>query len=254
MKNNLNTARLTPLQVEFYRHNGYLLYQEPVLSENNFASLKAIFEENLERYGEDDLDIMHERDPRLLEFLLGDEVLDLVEPVVGPDIGLWSSHFISKPAGVGRATPWHEDSAYWNGSISTMEGICTVWLALDAADRENGCMKVIPGSHQNGAAGFSEYEEVSKNENIFHIQIKPEQVDDSAAVYFELAPNQASLHEARIIHGADANTSTRRRAGYTMRYFPTSSKVNVEFIERFGNRSRFHLARGRDIAGNPFVS
>ena len=186
---------------------------------------------------------------RLLEFLLSPEVLDLVEPVIGPDIGLWSSHFISKAAGVGRATPWHEDSAYWNGSISTLEGICTMWLALDEATRENGCMKVIPGSHIAGAAGFSDYEEVSKEKNIFHIQIKPEQVDEGAAVYFELQPNQCSLHEARIIHGADANTSSRRRAGYTMRYFPTTSKVLVRRTEDGG---RFWLARGQDRAGNQF--
>jgi ectoine hydroxylase-related dioxygenase (phytanoyl-CoA dioxygenase family) len=241
--------RLSGEQVEQYRNDGYTLCKEPVFSAQKFAQLQSIFEENLARYGDDDLDIMHVRDPRVLDFLLADEVLDLVEPVVGPDIGLWSSHFISKPAGVGRATPWHEDSAYWNGSISTLADICTVWIALDKVDRENGCMKVIPGSHQNGASGFSEYEEVSKDSNIFHIQIKPDQVDETKAVYFELDPNECSLHEARIIHGADPNTSTRRRAGYTMRYFPTTSKV---LVQRTQDGGRFWLARGEDRAGNRF--
>lgn len=241
--------RLALEQAEYYRREGYLLYKAPVFAPEKFAHLQAIFEENLERYGEDDLDIMHVRDARLLEFLLSDEVLDLVGPVIGPVIGLWSSHFISKPAGVGRATPWHEDSSYWNGSISTLEGICTVWLALDEATRENGCMKVIPGSHTQGAAGFSEYEEVSKEQNIFHIQIKPEQVDESRAVDFELQPNHCSLHEAHIIHGTDANTFSKRRAGYTMRYFPATSKV---FVQPTKDGGRFWLARGKDRAGNRF--
>ena len=240
---NINTP-LSPTQIRQYERDGYTLFQQPVFAPEKFARLKAIFEENLARYGEDDLDRIHARDERLLEFLLADEVLDVVEPVVGPNIGLWSSHFISKPPFTGKATPWHEDSSYWNGRISTMEGICTIWLALDKVDAENGAMQVIPGTHRNG---FSEYEQVDAGKNIFGSQIKPEMVDESRAVTFELEANQCSLHEARIIHGADANTSPRRRAGYTMRNFPLTSKINAE--RNAG--TRFWLARGEDIAGNP---
>ena len=53
-------------------------------------------------------------------------------------------------------------------------------------------------------------------------------MDEAQAVYFELKPDECSLHEARIIHGARANTSDKRRAGYTMRYFPTTTKVYPE--------------------------
>ncbi|HEX8833610.1 MAG TPA: phytanoyl-CoA dioxygenase family protein, partial [Abditibacteriaceae bacterium] len=141
--------------------------------------------------------------------------------------------------------PWHEDSAYWNGRISTMNGICTVWLALDEVTPENGCMKVIPGSHSNG---FSAYEKIAAETNIFDTQIKPELIDEEKAVSFLLHPNECSLHEARIIHGAEANTSPRRRAGYTMRYFPTSSTV---FPDRNPGH-RLWLARGVDLGGNRF--
>ena len=126
-----------------------------VFAPDAFGRLKAIFEEDLALYGEPGLDMIHTRDPRLLEFLLSDAVLDLVEPVVGPDIGLWASHFISKPPRTGKATPWHEDSSYWNGRVSTMAGICTVWLAIDEATPENGCMKVIPGTQNNGFSEFT---------------------------------------------------------------------------------------------------
>lgn len=237
--------RLTPEQVAQYQRDGYVLFHQSLFSEEKFARLKAIFEENLERYGPDNLDVIHFRDPRLLEFLLSDEVLNLVEPVVGPNIGLWSSHFICKPPYTGKATPWHEDSAYWNGRVSTMAGICTVWLAIDEATPENGCMCVIPGTHNNG---FSEYEPVDIAKNIFGSQIRPELIDESKAVYFALKPGECSLHEARLIHGARANTSPKRRAGYTMRYFPTSSKVYPE-------RNQGHkiwLARGVDLAGNHY--
>ena len=95
----------------------------------------------------DEFDTPHFQDRRLLDFLLAPQVLDLVECIVGPDILLWSSHFISKDPLTGRATPWHEDSAYWMGRLDRYDKIVTVWLALDDVDRDNGCMQVIPGSH-----------------------------------------------------------------------------------------------------------
>ena len=236
-------GRLTDEQVAQYRRDGYTLFHDPVLKPEAFARLKALFEELLENYGPDNLDTIHFREPRLLEFLFSDEVLDLVEPLVGPDIGLWSSHFISKDPYTGKATPWHEDSSYWNGRVSTMEGICTVWLAIDAASPENGVMAVIPGTHHNG---YSSYRPVDNDKNIFGSEIVG--VSEDQAVTFSLQPNECSLHEARIIHGAKANTSPQRRAGYTMRYFPTTSQV---YPERNPNH-KLWLARGVDRAGNRF--
>lgn len=241
-------TRLTPEQIAQYKRDGYTLFNEPVFAPEKFARLQAIFEEDLAKFTEQELDMIHTRDARLLEFLLSEEVLDLVEPVVGPNIGLWASHLISKAPLTGKATPWHEDSAYWNGRISTMEGICTVWLAIDRATPENGSMGVIPGTHANG---FSEYEAVEDvSENIFGTKVKAEAFDESKAIYFTLQPDECSLHEGRIIHGAQANTSPYRRAGYTMRYFPLTSRV-FDDNPRNANH-KLWLARGTDQAGNKF--
>ena len=239
---------LTAQDVAFYRQNGYLLYHQQLFSEEKFSRLKAIFEEHLAQKGKklsDELDTPHFRDPRLLEFLLSDEVLDLVEPIIGPNIALWSSHFICKDPYTGRATPWHEDSAYWNGRISAYNNIVTVWLALDRSTKENGCMRVIPGSHNNG---FSDYEPVDRTSNTFDSQIK--HVDDSKAVDFELDPGESSLHDARIMHGATANTSPLRRCGYTMRYLSTAARVYPEKNPGF----KIWLARGKDLAGNTYTN
>ncbi len=238
----LTSPRLTPEQIAQYERDGYTLVKQPLFAPEKFARLRAIFEESLAREGSGGMDMIHTRDPRLLEFLLSDEALDLIEPVIGPNIGLWASHFISKDPFAGKATPWHEDSSYWNGQISTMERICTVWLAVDEATKENGCMAVIPGS-QHG--GFSAYEPVDIVGNIFGSQIKSDQFDESQAVYFELKPDECSLHEARLIHGAQANTSDKRRAGYTLRYFPTTSKI-------LALSHPLWLARGVDMAGNKY--
>ena len=233
--------------VEFFRQNGYYLNREPIFSPEKFDRLVGIFEEHLADKGDklsDELDTPHFRDPRLLEFLLSDEVLDLVEPLVGPDIALWTSHFISKEPEVGRATPWHEDSAFWEGRLSEYDRIVTVWLALGPSNRTNGCMRVIPGTHNNG---FSEYRPTDQTTQTFHAEIT--KVDESKAVHFELEPGQSSLHDGRIVHGAEPNRSPVRRTGYTMRYFPASVKVMpVEKNEGW----KIWLARGEDKAGNTY--
>ena len=238
-------SRLSKSQIDSYHENGYVLFREPVFSLEDFARLKDIFEDDLAKYGDANLDTIHFRDDRLMEFLMSDRILDLVEPLIGPNIGLWSSHFISKPPLTGKATPWHEDSSYWDGRMSTMADIVTVWLAIDRVFPENGSMGVVPGTH---SGGFSDYERVDGESNIFETQVKG--VNEDEAVFFTLDPTECSLHDARIIHGARANKSEFRRAGYTMRYFPTTTKFFAENPRNAGHR--LWLARGVDVAGNPF--
>ena len=67
---------------------------------------------------------------------------------------------MSSRTGYGRPTPYHEDSEYWwqhgKGRV-TKEGlahIVTLWVAIDSSHRENGCMRVLRGSHVSGAAGW----------------------------------------------------------------------------------------------------
>jgi ectoine hydroxylase-related dioxygenase (phytanoyl-CoA dioxygenase family) len=237
-------------EVDFYRTNGYLLPEEPLFTDEKFLRLKAIFEEILaNKEGSlraDLLDTPHFYDERLLDFLLDDDVLDVVENIIGPDFGLWSSHFICKEPKIGRASPWHEDSAYWHGRFDHFEGIVTIWLAIDRSGKDNGCMKVIPGSH---LSGDSSYEEVDEDQYTFPSRIPD--VDESQAVYLELEPNHYSLHDSRIIHGADANRSSMRRCGYTMRYFSHTMKYQQNAKNK--NFKIWHC-RGSNMHNNPVVN
>ena len=163
------------------------------------------------------MDVPHFTDNGLFRWLFHDDVLDLVEPILGPDIALFSSHFICKPKGDGRKVPWHEDSYYWRGMMNPME-VCTVWLAIDPSTRENGCMKVIPRTFH----GYSDYDPVDPEKNVFSTEIKKHLVDEARQVHLELQPNHASLHDGRLMHGSDPNTSNIRRCGSSVRISPTS--------------------------------
>ena len=189
----------------------------------------------------------HLWEPRLLDWLLDDEVLDLVECLIGPDIGLFSSHFICKLPGDGVITPWHDDRFYWRTLIQPMDKIVTVWLALDDTMLENGCMHVVPGSHlTEQKPGFGEYD---PDKSLFPRAFEQGAVDETSAVPMTLARGECSLHDGRITHGAKANTGSTRRCGYTMRYFSTSLKLQVDPPEH-----HCWQARGRNLAGNPFVN
>jgi ectoine hydroxylase-related dioxygenase (phytanoyl-CoA dioxygenase family) len=245
--------RLSPEQIAFYERAGYLIYRDQVFSPDKFAGLKACFEKLLDALpGEvrpESMDVPHFAHPELFEWLFDDEVLDLVEPILGPDIALFSSHFICKPKGNGKRVPWHEDAHYWKNMLDPME-VCTVWIAIDPSRRENGCMQVIPHTHNTGRQGFSDYDWVDNTKNVFGDEIIEGQRDESKAVAIELEPGQASLHDGRIIHGSEPNTSSLRRCGYTMRYFSTRTRYNHE---KFGEYHRVFLARGRDHAGNQYA-
>jgi hypothetical protein len=245
-------ARLTAEQVTFYRREGYLLPGEQVFPAKKFQALKDHFEELLARWpaGQrpEGMDVPHFTDPKLMEWLLADEVLDLVEPIIGPDIALFSSHFICKPKGDGKRVPWHEDSAYWNKMLSPME-VITVWLAIDPSTEANGCMYVIPRTHNTGRKGFSDYDPVDASQNVFPTEITPSQRNDALAVPCVLAPGECSLHDGRLMHGSPPNTSSIRRCGYTMRYIPTTVKFNAAAFPW----QQIYLARGRDHAGNQYA-
>jgi len=243
------SLRLSDPQIEFYRREGYLLYDQPVLPRDRFAGLAAHFEKKLAALpsGErpENMDVPHFTDPALFQWLFADEVLDLVEPILGEDIALFSSHFLCKPKGNGKRVPWHEDSSYWKGMLDPMD-VVTVWLAIDPSTEENGCMKVIPRTF----SGNSETVPVDLATNVFATEIKRHLFDASKGVPCVLEPNHASLHDGRLIHGSEPNLSAKRRCGYTMRYISTRVRFNHEKV---GGWHQIYLARGRDHAGNVYA-
>src|SRR6478736_4495660 len=80
-----------------------------------------------------------------LELARDPAIVDLVSGVIGEDVILWGCHVFCKPPLDGYETPWHQDGHYW--PIRPL-ATCTAWVALEASDRGNGCLRVIPGSHR----------------------------------------------------------------------------------------------------------
>ncbi|MEO0671717.1 MAG: phytanoyl-CoA dioxygenase family protein [Pseudomonadota bacterium] len=146
------------------------------------------------------------------------EIVRAVSQLIGDDVILWGCHIFCKPGGSGFETPWHQDGHYW--PIRPL-ATCTVWIALDRSDRENGCLKVIPRSHADRELHPHMTED--REDLVLSQKTSADAFDEADAKLIELEPGQMSFHDVYMIHGAAANTSDRRRAGVALRYMPGTS-------------------------------
>ena len=89
-------------------------------------------------------------------------------------------------------------------------------------------MRVLPGTQNRRLLKPSEMVDLDPGKFVLGIGIRPDDIDDSDAVDFELNAGDISIHNPTIIHGSNANTSDRWRVGLTLRYIPTTTKVTSE--------------------------
>jgi ectoine hydroxylase-related dioxygenase (phytanoyl-CoA dioxygenase family) len=183
-------------------------------------------------------------------------ILDMVEQALGPDLILWITRILCKPAGKGREVPWHQDGEYW---LMRPLATCSVWIAIDAVSTSNGCMRFIPGSHKRQE--LYRHHQTARENLVLNLELDQDQFDESKAVNVELEAGQISLHDVRMIHGSLANTSGERRAALIMRYMPATSYYDRSMVKQRRDNSPFNifdqplwLMRGTDRTGkNDFV-
>jgi ectoine hydroxylase-related dioxygenase (phytanoyl-CoA dioxygenase family) len=183
-------------------------------------------------------------------------VLEMVGQLLGPDLILWITRILCKPAVKGREVPWHQDGEYWPmRPLAT----CSVWVAVDPVTAHNGCMRFIPGSHQRQA--LYRHHVSDRKDLVLNLELDQDQFDESTAVNVELEPGQMSLHDVRLIHGSLANTSGQRRAALIMRYMPATSHYDRSLVEQRRDNSPFNifdqplmLVRGTDRSGRNDLS
>ncbi|MBI1776275.1 MAG: phytanoyl-CoA dioxygenase family protein [Proteobacteria bacterium] len=180
-------------------------------------------------------------------------LVDMVGQIIGPDFALWNSSFFAKPAFKGRKTPWHQDGEYWPiRPIAT----CTVWIAVDDSTRENGCLRIIRGSHQ--ARRLFRHSTNADRNLTLNQELDASEYDEGDAVDILLEAGQVSLHDVFLVHGSEANTSPKPRRGMTLRFMPTTSVFDRALAERqrqekqlpMGHQDRtLFLMRGVDRSG-----
>ncbi len=219
---------LTEEQIASYRDNGYLSI-ERITTDEEIEWLKEIYDQLfVERAGEEKGMYYDLAAPR------GHSGREVLPQVLGPDLKIpelrMSQHFqnalklgtqllgtdekvsagghmIFKPARYGAETPWHQDEAYWNPDVYLNS--LSVWMPLDEATVESGCMQFIPGSHKEDLRWHRHID----NDPLIH-GLMTDDVDPSTAVACPLAPGGATFHHSRTLHHTAPNTTDNPRRAY----------------------------------------
>jgi hypothetical protein len=233
---------LTKHQFGEYQQQGFL-FPLPALSDVETADLRGKLEQ-LEAQHDGQLPPQINRKPHLLltwlnELIRDSRILDPVEDILGANILCWGSgFFIKNPNSAARVT-WHQDSTYWGLS---KPDIVTAWVAFTPSTAENGCMRVMPGTHTQQQ--LPHRDTFAPDNLLSRGQEVSVSVDESRAVDIVLAPGQMSLHHVMLVHGSEPNSSGVRRIGFAIRYLPTYVK------QLTGVRDSATLVRGKDEYGH----
>lgn len=151
------------------------------------------------------------------------KLLKVVETILGEEPVLAQDMAILKPPHGGAEKPWHQDMAY--GPLAYDKPVVGLWIALDPAELDNGCMHVIPKSHMTGA--------------VPHYAVRDWQICDTNVlverdVAVPLPPGGVLFFHGMLHHGTPPNESTKRRRALQLHYVGKSAvKLRPDEYKRF---------------------
>ncbi len=153
----------------------------------------------------------------------------LLTRLLGAAPHLFQDMALLKPPQIGREKPWHQDHAYFDYPLGTP--ICGVWIALDPATTENGCMFFQKSGHKEG---------IIPHFNRRDWQICDTQTQGRMSVAAELAPGSLVVFDGLIPHGTPANLSGQRRRALQFHYAPVGIPhiPTEERLAAFGSEGR----------------
>lgn len=170
-----------------------------------------------------------EYDSRLMASAENPRLMAVLERLLGEQPKLIQDMALIKPPRLGREKPWHQDKAYFDFPLG--QRVVGVWLALDAATLDNGCMRVQPQGHQQGA--------------IIHFKRRDWQICDSQiigqpCVAVPLKPGGLLLFDGLIPHGTPTNFSASRRRALQYHYAGVSAEKSsmAERLAHFGSEGK----------------
>ncbi len=141
-------------------------------------------------------------------------IVDLVEPLIGPNIQVFGDQALYKPPLHGGEVPWHQDNAYWQCDPSNL---VTCWIALGDVTEDSGAMRFIPGTHTRGIMGHKPGFQGTK-------RLKEVDADVSDPVTVELPAGGCSLHHCLTLHNTKPNTTGNPRPGIAITYMAVGTR------------------------------
>lgn len=225
-------------QLTFYREHGYVVVENaltPNEINQSLATLDRLVDQEwagtmYESAVGDDLDALtpEQRRDRVRKLAFyGPEAIDcglLVDHpgllrvvrllMGGREPQLFQTMTLLKPPRVGREKPWHQDHAYFD--LNVADRIVGIWIALDEATIDNGCMQLLDGGHHLGPMHHWKRRDW---------QICDTEIMGKTSVAAPLRPGGALFFDSLLPHGTPTNHSPNRRRAMQFHYAPADSRA-----------------------------
>ena len=144
-------------------------------------------------------------------------ILSLVEDWVKPGIALFSAKLISKgPNEPNNVCHWHQDEAYWH-IYSESECRMSIWLPLQDVNRENGCLRVIPGTHKKGVI-VPHQPRSSRDHGACRLSFLPGERELPNTVYCQISAGSIVLFSNKLCHSSLGNYTNQHRRVFILTY------------------------------------
>lgn len=232
--------RISSHQIEFFQQNGYLII-EGILTPNEVESYRQLYDQFLDgtidtagnrsdlgaglgsnTTRENITQIMWPSDfAPLLDMPYHQRSLQIAQALMGEDIAMDFDMLINKAPYTNTPTPWHQDAAYWVDMDDARA--VSIWLALDEATIDNGCMWYVPGSHllplrahRSAAKGGALMCDASENEGIG----------------IPLLPGSCILHHGGTLHYSRGNSTDSNRRALIVNFRP-QAMIDLERAQGF---------------------
>jgi phytanoyl-CoA hydroxylase len=166
-------------------------------------------------YGNDTLVTGLIRDKRILGLVMG---------ILGDEVWFFADKALLKPPHIGVEKPWHQDIPYFPFEPKEPYLHVAVWIALDEATAENGCMQYLPGSHRWGNLTTS----TAWTETVSHLAVDEGRIDPSRAIIVEAQPGDVVLHDGMVLHYSAPNRSSKPRWAFVLDYLSTRARYTGE--------------------------
>ena len=214
------TRPLLQPQVDSFQQDGYLIVRQFLDAEETSLTLQAAREDEAMRvHAMSVVDTKGRSTSLSLWNHPGDDiygaicrsrrVVDSMEQLLGGEVYHYHSKLSAKEPKVGGAWEWHQDYGYWYQNGCLFPDMASVFIALDPATRENGCLQLLKGSHRMGRVEHGRFGSQTGAD--------PERVNAAMSklehVYCEMQPGDAIFFHGNTLHSSDANLSDKPRWG-----------------------------------------
>ena len=211
---------LTKDQLRSYHLNGYLSLGKTLTEEGVDKMLEQsmkIWNEEKGTYSEDKtwlqnalLVDIHRKAPLVKEFYYRGPIVKVAQQIIGPNIKGATSQLTFKMRGNTKPFGWHQDNGY--GELDPYNTLTTL-TAFEKVDEDNGCLRLIPGSHKLGQIALNKDPD---RKNLEQIDMD---VDESAAIPMPMEPGETVIFHCWALHYSRGNYSKNRdRRILFMRY------------------------------------